>query len=165
MRCSERLGRPLVGNQTFLARRRCAWVVRPLDYSMTSAQLIEEGRKLQRPCSFLRPHGNAPVAAVWYERDEDEIESTGHRCWLTVEARHIPGCPQSVTGYITIFTTDPAGEEGRVELTQAWPQRAGTELYAQAALVLPPLEAVFARGSEAIDVWLASRNLNRMSPF
>jgi len=51
---------------------------------MTSEQLIVEGRKLERPCNFLRAHGSGPVAAIWYERDDDEIESTGHHCWLSV---------------------------------------------------------------------------------
>jgi hypothetical protein len=47
---------------------------------MTLEQLLAEGRKLERPCVFLRPTGTGPVAAVWYERDYGEIDSTGHRC-------------------------------------------------------------------------------------
>ncbi|HEV3303348.1 MAG TPA: hypothetical protein VG055_27090 [Planctomycetaceae bacterium] len=42
---------------------------------MTSEELIAEGRKLERPCLFLRPQGAGPVAAVWHERDRDEIAS------------------------------------------------------------------------------------------
>jgi hypothetical protein len=58
---------------------------------MTPQQLISEGRKLERPCVLLRPMGTGAVAAVWHERDKGEIESTGHRCWLTVDIRNIPG--------------------------------------------------------------------------
>ena len=65
---------------------------------MTAEQLIAEGRRLQRPCVFLRPVAAGPIAAAWYERDEDEIESTGHRCWLTVDSGQVPGLPASVTG-------------------------------------------------------------------
>jgi hypothetical protein len=58
---------------------------------VTFEQLLSEGRKLQRPSVFLRTTGNGPVAAVWYERNEREIEAGGYRWWLTVDASHIPG--------------------------------------------------------------------------
>ncbi len=92
---------------------------------MTSEQLIEEGRKLQPPSVFLRPEGPGPVAAIWRERDDDELESTGHHCWLTVDARHVPGLPPSVTGYLSVFADEENCEGGRVEVTQSWPKRAG----------------------------------------
>ena len=71
---------------------------------MTSDQLIAEGRKLQRPCVFLRPEGAGPVAAIWHEPDDEEIDATDHRCWITVDARQIPDLPPSVTGYVSLFT-------------------------------------------------------------
>lgn len=128
---------------------------------MTSEQLIEEGRKLQRPCVFLRPQGSGPIAAIWHERDNDEIESTGHHCWLTVDARHIPGLPPSVTGYVSVFTDDEACQGGRVEVAPSWPNRAGTELYAHIASVLPPVDALFTRGSAAVAEWTASLGWRR----
>src|SRR5258708_23503097 len=114
---------------------------------MTSEQLIEEGRKLQRPCVFLRPQGSGPVAAIWHERDDDEIESTGHHCWLTVDARQIPSLPASVTGCISVFTDDEKCQRGRVEISPAWPKRPGTELYAHSASVSPPIDAACAASS------------------
>jgi hypothetical protein len=42
-----------------------------------------------------------------------------------------------------------------------WPRRAGTRLYVQPAAVLPPIDAVFARGSEAVGGWIASHGWNR----
>jgi hypothetical protein len=128
---------------------------------MTSDQLISEGRKLERPCVFLRPTGTGPVAAVWYERDEGEIASTGCRCWLTVDARHIPGLPPSVAGYINVFTDEATYRGGRVEVTSSWPKREGTRLCAHPASVLPPIDAVFARGSEAVGDWIALHGWSR----
>lgn len=128
---------------------------------MTPEQLIAEGRKLQRPCIFLRPQGTGPVAAVWHERDDDEIESTGHHCWLTVDALHIPGLPSSLSGYISVFTDEEECQGGRVEVSPSWLKRAGTELYAHAASVLPPIDAVFARGSEAVGEWIRSHGWQR----
>lgn len=132
---------------------------------MTSEQLIEEGRKLQRPCVFLRTQGSGPVAAVWHERDDDEIESTGHHCWLTVDARQVPGMPSSTTSYISLFTDDEKCQGGRVEVSPSWRKRGGTELYAHAASVLPPIDAVFARGSESVGEWIRSHGWNRTDRY
>jgi hypothetical protein len=128
---------------------------------VTSDQLIAEGRKLQRPCVFLRPAANGPVAAIWHETDDDEIEATGHRCWITVDARQIPDLPSSVTGYLSVFTNEKDCVSGKVEIASSWPKRGGTELYAHAASVLPPLDAVFARGSEAVGSWIRSHGWDR----
>lgn len=132
---------------------------------MTSEQLIDEGRKLQRPCVFLRPQVNGSVAAIWHERDEDEIESTGHHGWLTVDARHVPGLSPSVTGYISVFTDEENCEGGRVVVSPSWPKRAGTELYAHPASVLPPIDAVFARGSAAVGEWIRSHGWERSERY
>jgi hypothetical protein len=128
---------------------------------MTSEELIAEGRRLERPCVFLRPTGTGPASAVWYDRDRDEIESSGYRCWLTVDATRVPGLSLSPKGYVSVFTDEERFEGGRIEVTSSWPARAGTPLYAHAASVLPPVDAVFARGSEAVAAWLASHGWDR----
>jgi hypothetical protein len=132
---------------------------------MTLEQLLAEGRKLERPCVFLRPTGTGPVAAVWYERDYGEIDSTGHRCWLTVDVRHVPGPPPSLAGYISVFTNDEDCVSGRVEVSSAWPTRTGTPLYAHPASVPPPIDAVIARGSEAVGEWVASNGRDRRERY
>jgi hypothetical protein len=65
---------------------------------MTSDQLIAEGRKLQRPCVFLRPKATGQVAAIWHEPDDEEIDATGHRCWITVSGREQKGTAASSKG-------------------------------------------------------------------
>jgi hypothetical protein len=129
--------------------------------SMTFEELLAEGRKLERHCVFLRSTGTGSVAAVWYDRDYGEIESTGYRCWLTVDARHVPCLPSSLAGYISVFTNQKDCVSGRIEVTSSWPKRAGTALYAHPASVLPPIEAVFALGSQAVGEWLASNEWDR----
>jgi hypothetical protein len=131
------------------------------DVTMTPEQLIAEGRKLQRPSVFLRPEGAGPVAAVWHEPDQEEINFSGHRCWLTVDVRHVPGLPTSISGYLSIFTDTKRCEGGRVERALSWPKRGGTRLYAHAVSVLPPIDAVFARGSDAVGQWLRSHGWDR----
>ena len=106
---------------------------------MTPEQLIAEGRKLQRPGVFLRPQANGPVAAIWHEPDYDEIDATGHRCWITVDAGQIPGLPPSVTGSLSVFTDEEDCEGGKVEISSSRTKRAGTKLYAYTTSVMPPL--------------------------
>lgn len=132
---------------------------------MTSEQLIEEGRKLQRPCVFLQPQGSGPAAALWHKRDDEEIDATGHHCWLTVDARHIPGWPSPDAVYLSVSADEETCQGGRVEVAPAWPKRAGTPLYAQAASVLPPIDAVFARGSEAVGAWIHSHGWKRTDRY
>jgi hypothetical protein len=131
---------------------------------MTLEQLLSEGRKLERPCIFLRPTGSGPVAAIWYERDRAEINPTGYRCWLTVDARHIPGLPSPISGCMSIFCHE-GSLGGRVEVSSSWPERVGTPLYAHVASVLAPIEAVFLRGSEAVGEWLAENDWVRNEPY
>jgi hypothetical protein len=132
---------------------------------MTSDQLITEGRKLQRPCVFLRPNAKGAVAAVWHDPDDDEIDATGHRCWITVDAAQIPNLPPSVTGYVSVFTNEEDCDGGKVEISSSWPKREGTKLYAYTASVLPPIDAVFARGSETVDGWIRSHGWDRTERY
>ncbi|HEV2695926.1 MAG TPA: hypothetical protein VG347_23765 [Verrucomicrobiae bacterium] len=132
---------------------------------MTAEQLIAEGRKLQRPCYFLRPEVSGEIAAIWHERDDDEIDETGHQCWLTIDARFIPGLHPSVKGFISVFSNEEDCQSGRVEVADSWPERKGVKLYAHPALVLPPLDAVIARGSDAVGDWLRANDWRRADRF
>ncbi len=128
---------------------------------MTAEELIAEGRKLQRACSFLRPQENGPPAAIWHPRNRDKITATGEHCWLTVDTSRIPNRPPSLRGYVGVFTDEKSFESGRVEVLQNWPERPGVKLYAHAANVLPPIDAVIAYGSEAVGDWLRSLGWSR----
>lgn len=125
---------------------------------MTLEQLIQEGRKLQRPCVFLRPEGEGPPAAIWHEREEneDEIDSTGHRRWLTIDTRHVPNLLPTASGCMSILTDEETFQSGRVEAAPDLDSMHGTALYAHLASVLPPLEALFARPSDAVQEWILS---------
>jgi len=54
---------------------------------------------------------------------------------------------------------------GHVEVTPSWPKRTGTELYAYSASVLPPIDAVFARGSEHVHDWIRSHGWERTDRY
>lgn len=132
---------------------------------MTPDQLIEEGRRLQRASVFLRPKGTGPIAGIWYEAGDEAIDLTGHRRWLTVDSRQVPGLPASITGYLSVVTDEDSCVGGRVENSSSWPEQTGTRLYAHPASVLPPIDAVFARGSEVVGEWLQSNDWQRTSRF
>ena len=54
---------------------------------------------------------------------------------------------------------------GAVEVVASWPHRAGTALYAQPASVLPPVDAVFARGSAAVGTWIGEHGWSRADRY
>jgi hypothetical protein len=128
---------------------------------MTPDILIAEGRRLARPCVFLRPGGSGPVAAIWHARDTDEIDKTGFRCWITVDARFVPGLSKELSGLLSVYTDEEKCQGGRIEVHASRPARPGVELHATEESVLPPIEAIFVRGSDAIGEWLAANDWPR----
>jgi hypothetical protein len=128
---------------------------------MTPEMLMSEGRRLARPAVSLRPRGNGPVAAVWHECDEGEIETSGYRCWITVDGRFVPGLSKEVSGCLSVFTDERECQGGRVEVHPVLPKRPGVNLHACEESVLPPIEAIFARGSDVVGEWLAANDWPR----
>lgn len=132
--------------------------------SMSFAHLVAEGRRLQRPTAVLFADGSSSPAARWYERDEAESKATGVRCWMTVDSRRIPGMPEGTEGYLTL--SGEANDLGAwVEFSTTWPRRQGTALYAYSAAVLPPLDAVFARGSATVGRWIEDNGGDRRDRY
>jgi hypothetical protein len=132
---------------------------------MTPEILIAEGRRIARPCVFLRPEGSGPVAAIWHGRDAEEIDETRYRCWITIDTRFVPAVPDEVWGFLSVFTDVETCEGGRIEIHESRPDRFGIELHATAESVLPPIEAVFVHGSSAIGEWLAANDWPRDERF
>jgi hypothetical protein len=128
---------------------------------MTLDDLLNEGRKLTRPCVLLKADGSGEPAARWYDYDRREVDETKHRCWLTVDCRHLPDRPSQLDGYLTLFTNEQECEGGYVALTDSWPDRRGTELFARPAAILPPIDAIIALGSATVDRWLAQNKWQR----
>ena len=82
-----------------------------------------------------------------------------------MDTGYIPGLSSSVSGYVSVFTDEEECQGGRVEVSPSWPKRGGTELYAHTASVLPPIDAVFARGSEAVGEWIRANGWERTERY
>jgi len=128
---------------------------------MTPDTLIAEGRRLARPCVFLRPEACGPVAAIWHNPDAEEIDSTGFRRWITVDTRFVPCLPKDVLGFISVLTDERRCEGGRIEIHASPPEEGGVKLHAEQKSVLAPIEAIFSRGSDEIGHWLAANRWPR----
>jgi hypothetical protein len=123
---------------------------------MTAEELIAEGRALQRPVVLLTEDGEGEPVAKWYGIEEDD-----EQCWLTVAARSIPNAPSTLDNYLTLYTSENSAKTGRIEVTPRWPDRDGIALYAQSENILPPINAVFLRGSSAVEEWLKTNRWQR----
>jgi hypothetical protein len=130
---------------------------------MTPDQLIQEGRRLQRRTVVLTPDGTGPVAAIWYGHRSRRTDHGRYRCWLSVAAELIPDA--SKAGWLSVFTDDECSDHGHITLTDGPFEAGGVPLYAREVPILPPLEAVIWRGSEAIGEWLRSHGCERRLPY
>jgi len=127
---------------------------------MTSDELIAEGRRLARPSVVLTSEGERDLAAIWYGPSRAADESEFH-CWIAVDSLFIPKFPTLDSRILSVFTDERDCHSGRIEFSDAWPDRPGASLYARSEDILPPIDAVFAKGSDAVRQWLAANRWER----
>ncbi len=130
---------------------------------MNIETLIAEGRRLQRKCSFLKQAGNGEPVALWFESDPDDESITDWRRWMTMRSDAVPQDKPRDLFYFSLYTR--GSEHGLLDFVDDWPPRNGTWLYAHPADVLPPIDAVFAQGSEEIGAWLTANGWSREDPY
>ena len=113
---------------------------------MTADELIAEGRRLQRRTVLLTPDGTGDCAALWYGA------KSADRCWLSVNSKFIPDCDP--VGWLSIYADDGSG--GSVEVSPSAAHVDGVRLFAKPISVLPPIDAVFAKGPSTVADWLTA---------
>ncbi|MDB4766142.1 hypothetical protein OAG71_00495 [bacterium] len=129
---------------------------------MTLDELLNEAKALKRETLLLKPNGSGDVVAKWYEINDDELERTNHICWLSVDSNFIPGVSLNEgQRFLTIFSNEEDCESGKVELSASFPARDGMDLYAEQVDILPPIDALIAKGGGKIGDWLESNNWKR----
>ncbi|MEW4566640.1 hypothetical protein AB1L88_02115 [Tautonia sp. JC769] len=127
---------------------------------MTGDQLIDEGRRLARPCVYLRSTGEH-LAGIW---GGDGIIPCGdgpYRHWLSIGTQYIPDGRSKSPGCLSIYTNEDDCTTGivAVDAERILPEASeGLRLYAHPDSSLPPLEAVFKFGSSEVRRWLTSNN-------
>jgi hypothetical protein len=124
---------------------------------MTLEDLIVEGRAIARRCVFLRSEEKGSRVGTWHEATEPR-----HRRWLTVDAAFMS---LSDCRYVSVLS-DHSGR-GWIERLAALPEASTRDvpLFASDATVLPPLDAIFARGSERVGSWLSENGWPRDCPY
>lgn len=130
---------------------------------MTIEQLVSEGRRLQRACNFLKPTGTGEPVAMWFEPDPDDESITDWRRWMTVRSDAVPQEKPRGLFYFSLYTS--GYEKGLLDFVDDWPPRDGTRLYAYPTDVLPPIDAVFALGSEEVGAWLTANDWERTERY
>ncbi len=125
---------------------------------MTGDELIGEGKRLARPSVHLKGFGDeACVAGVWGGPGQVPAPGEGYEHWLTIDCRHLPEGVGPRSGCLSVYSDESecvaavAHDPTASLLTQAGSQL----LFAHQAISMPPLDAVFRFGSEAVQDWLA----------
>ena len=125
---------------------------------MTGDALLAEGQRLERPCVHLRPDGSAnSFAAVWRGSGLVPPPDGDYEHWLTIDCRFLPAGIGPSAGCLSVYTDNNDrygvavyGPSASLSLAQG-----GQALHAHSTTSLPPLEAVFLRGSPVVSDWLA----------
>lgn len=120
---------------------------------MTLEDLVAEGRALERRCWFLTANRQGTPVAVWHSSTPP-----GTRRWLTVDAAFFANIGSR---YVSIISHSSG--DGVVECIDQLPQASAEDLslVATEASVLPPIDAVFALGSDRVGSWLDENKWER----
>lgn len=116
-------------------------------------ELIEEGRRLSRPCTLLLADGeDSRRAATWGGKGPSNRRPSGAaQHWLTIDGRFLPVDLKLGDGSLSIYTGDD-GESGAAvwDPTPGLPEDAGgMPLFAHDAMSFPPIDAIPLRGGAA----------------
>jgi hypothetical protein len=125
---------------------------------MTGEALIAEGRRLARPCVHLCPKGKAAdAAAVWRGPGLVPPPGDDYEHWLSIDCRFLPAKVGPKSGCLSLYTDEDLTGAVTYDPDVVLKRSRGSKLlYAKPTESLPPLNAVFQRGSRAVAKWLAS---------
>lgn len=129
---------------------------------MTGDRLIEEARRLARPCAFLGKQGDTnEVAAIWGGRGVVPAPQGPYRHRLSLDTRFHPENAPELSGCLSIYTNEEDTATGVVAIDRALGRLPaatdGVPLFARRATSLPPPGAVLQFGSPDIQEWLAAQ--------
>ncbi|MEZ4222600.1 MAG: hypothetical protein R3B13_16790 [Polyangiaceae bacterium] len=120
---------------------------------MKASELIAEGKRLARPCIYLRDKGAGRPVAAWGGSSPVAAPTDAERHWITLDCSLLPE-ELELSGIASVF----AGRVGAFVVNPSTPfscDASSTALFAEPGLSLPPIDAVFRFGSPAVQAWLA----------
>jgi hypothetical protein len=124
---------------------------------MELSELEQEAERLARPCAYLRPAGDT-YAAVWTGSPGSDFELVFSSTSLPA-----PGWNQQGTFRLASDGTDVSIAFAEGARLPAEPK--GVKLYAAPARSLPPVDALFALGSDRVQRWLRSLDWPPGEPY
>lgn len=134
---------------------------------MTLDELLEEARRLARPCVHLRAAepGQSGAIAIWRGQGVHPVPEPTASHWVSFEASAVPS-KRPVPGWISVWYTQDCkviALSGPIKVDPM--QTMGQPLVGARGLSLPPVDAIFARGSEVVGRWLESLGWGRESEY
>ncbi len=130
---------------------------------MKASDLIAEGNRLARPCIYLRDKGAGRPVAAWGGSSPvaAPIGAADHiHHWITLDCGLLPK-EVGLSGSASVFSARNGTQSGAFVINRTIPFEVGPDsvpLFAESALSLPPIDAVFRFGSPAVHAWLAQNN-------
>ncbi|UJR81317.1 hypothetical protein [Sandaracinus amylolyticus] len=127
---------------------------------MTSPDLLAEARALTRPCLHLRPESPGALVAVFYGDagfDDAGDDDPGEIPWITVDLSAHPDTRVARDACLEV-RADIGSGRGSAALAPLGALQGehgrGVPLRATPSREMPPLDALFIEGGDAIGTWL-----------
>ena len=140
---------------------------------MNVEQLLEEGRKLARPCVYLTPKRNGSLAAIWGGDGliaPDTQNQKFLRHWLSLDCRFLP-TGFDLNGCLSLYVDEDGADESGIVAVDFCATlsnllgSSGIELFAHGEISWPPIDAIFALGSGAVARWLGECDWQKNWPY
>ena len=127
---------------------------------MDLAKLIEEAESLSRPVTYLVPAGASDRVGFWWGPSPGSRVLVD-RVWLALDCTLVPELEIPVG--ILQLSFDSASGSASATIADSWPSRSGPAqpLRPVPGRSLPPMDALFRLGSDAIGQWLEARGWQR----
>ena len=123
---------------------------------MNASELIAEGKRLAKPCIYLRKDGEGLPVAAWGGPPGVSRPPGSVRHWLTLDCTLLPKEFGTANGSASVFSDEDSAGAFVVDPSARFSSPpAGVALFAHSTLSLPPIDAVFRFGSDKVHAWLA----------
>jgi hypothetical protein len=123
--------------------------------------LIAEGKRLAKPCIYLRDKGEGNPVAAWGGASVIAAPYDTARHWITLDISALPKEFGLTGSCASVFSDEEMIHPAAFVVSEKARFHVGSgsiPLFAHSTLSMPPIDAVFRFGSPAVHAWLAENH-------